>query len=211
MGIPERREREKEKLRRKIMDAARTLFVEHGVEQTSMRKIAEAIEYSPTAIYLHFADKEALLREICREDFSSLTQAEIAAGDISDPVQRIRQIGMAYMTFGVQHPQHYRLMFMRRVKVVPVEEDLRRIGDPSHDGYAVLRHVVIGALEAGRFRENFTDPDVICQTLWAGVHGAVALEITMCDDPWLTMAPFEVRANAILDVLIAGMCKEAGA
>jgi AcrR family transcriptional regulator len=206
MGIPERREREKEELRRKIMDAARHLFAEQGVEQTSMRKIADAIEYSPTAIYLHFADKEALLREICRQDFDELARAESTIEHVADPVERIRLLGMAYMRFGVEHPQHYRLMFMTPMTVQPMPEDLARKGDPAHDGYAILRNHVVAALDAGRFRSGWSDPDLISQTLWAGVHGAVALEIVMKDDDWIDMRPFDVRAKAILDVMIEGMC-----
>jgi AcrR family transcriptional regulator len=208
MGILERREREKSELRRRIMDAARHLFVEHGVEHASMRKIAEAIEYSPTAIYQHFPDKESLLRDICREDFAALHQAEAEAGSIDDPIERIRQIGMGYMRFGIGHPQQYRLMFMTRTHVQPTEEDLKRKGDPTQDGYAILQSNVRQALDQGRFRPEYTDLDLICQTLWAGVHGAVAIEITLHDDPWIQLAPFDQRANVVLDVLIRGMVRE---
>ena len=72
MGIKERREREKAEIREKILDAARDLFVSEGYEAVSMRKIADRIEYSPTAIYLHFKDKEAVMRELCDLDFLAL-------------------------------------------------------------------------------------------------------------------------------------------
>lgn len=207
MGIVERKEREKEELKRKIMAAARRLFVEHGIENTSIRKIAEAIEYSPTVIYLHFPDKESLLREICREDFAALHAAEASIGQIDDPVEKIRAIGMAYMKFGVQHPEQYQLMFMRR-HAPPTPQDLKEKGDPTCDGYAVLEHAVRDALEQGRMRPEYNDLSLICQTLWAGVHGAVALEITMNSNPWIELKDFETRARAILDVLIRGMCRE---
>jgi AcrR family transcriptional regulator len=190
------------------MDAARKLFVENGVESTSMRKIADAIEYSPTAIYQHFADKETLLREICREDFDALHAAESSIGQITDPVEKIRAIGLAYMMFGVEHPEQYRLMFMTRHDVQPTAEDMKDRGDPTCDSYAVLEHTVREAMSQDRMRSDYTDLDLICQTFWAGVHGAVALEITMKDDAWLNLAPFKTRAATILDVLIRGMCKE---
>lgn len=208
MGIAERKEREKEELRRKIIDAARKLFVENGIESTSMRKIADAIEYSPTAIYLHFADKETLLREICREDFDALHAAESSIGQIEDPVEKIRAIGMAYMMFGVGHPEQYRLMFMTRHTVPPTAEDLKERGDPTCDSYAVLEHTVRQALEQKRMRPEYDNLDLICQTFWAGVHGAVAIEITMKDDLWINLAPFETRAKTVLDVLIRGLCRE---
>src|SRR5215212_10572320 len=69
MGVKERRDRQREDVRTKIMDAARDLFVSEGYDAVSMRKIAEAIEYSPTAIYVHFTDKAALMQELCAHDF----------------------------------------------------------------------------------------------------------------------------------------------
>ena len=81
MGTQERRERERAGVRRRIMAAARRLFAAQGYEAVSMRRIADAIEYSPTAIYLHFRDKHALVREICAADFAALAVAfgELAA------------------------------------------------------------------------------------------------------------------------------------
>ena len=75
MGITERREREKQEVRQRILDAARELFVKDGYEAVTMRKVADAIEYSPTALYLHFKDKESLMRELCHGDFLSLARA----------------------------------------------------------------------------------------------------------------------------------------
>jgi len=72
MGVKERRERVKSETRDRILDAARELFISEGYEGVSMRKVAEKIEYSPTAIYLHFADKEELFHELVHEDFARL-------------------------------------------------------------------------------------------------------------------------------------------
>ncbi len=72
MGIKERREKEQEDLRQKILDAASELFAKEGYSNVSMRKIARKIEYSPTTIYLYFKDKTDLLNQICEETFSNL-------------------------------------------------------------------------------------------------------------------------------------------
>src|SRR3984893_11724751 len=112
MGVKERREREKSETRDKILDAARELFISEGYEGVSMRQVAEKIEYSPTAIYVHFSDKEDLFHELCNEDFGRLA-AEFQATPLSqDPVERIKQIGRSYVEFGIRHPNHYKLMFM---------------------------------------------------------------------------------------------------
>src|SRR5580765_6562626 len=103
MGTKERREREREELRTKILDAARELFAKEGYEAVSMRRIAEAIEYSPTAIYVHFKDKAELMRELCHEDFSKLDAGNPDALETTDPVERIRALGRMYIHFGVTH------------------------------------------------------------------------------------------------------------
>src|SRR6478672_1413373 len=112
MGTKERREREKTEVRDKILDAARNLFVSEGYESVSMRKIAEAIEYSPTAIYVHFKDKAELMQQLCQHDFRSLAHVFQDLAKIADPVERIRQTGHTYIRFAAGNPNHYRLMFM---------------------------------------------------------------------------------------------------
>ena len=112
MGLKERREREKEVVRGKILDAARELFVAEGYEAVTMRKIAQAIEYSPTAIYLHFRDKEAVINAICDTDFLQLATRFRKIAEVADPIARLRASGLAYADFALRHPNHYRLMFM---------------------------------------------------------------------------------------------------
>src|ERR1700683_4973661 len=101
----ERREREKQELRTKILDAARELFVTQGYDAVTMRKVAEKIEYSPTAIYLHFKDKDALVLELCRHDFRAFAARFLEVATIADPVERLRKAGWEYLAFASEHPQ----------------------------------------------------------------------------------------------------------
>src|SRR6516225_5821051 len=101
LGTIERRERERQELRTRILDAARELFAEQGYDAVTMRGIAERIEYSPTAIYFHFKDKEALLRELCDTDFATLALKFRNIASIADPIERLRQIGRVYTTFAI--------------------------------------------------------------------------------------------------------------
>src|SRR5580698_716002 len=112
MGIKERREREKSDTRDKILNAARELFITQGYDGVSMRKVAEKIEYSPTAIYVHFADKEDLFHQLCTQDFARLSEVFQSSAMPLDPVERLKQIGRTYVGFGLQYPNHYKLMFM---------------------------------------------------------------------------------------------------
>src|SRR3954447_4479874 len=99
MGTIERRDREKLETRAKIMDAARELFGREGYEAVSMRRIADAIEYSPTAIYVHFRDKQDLFHQICQADFAALADGVAELQKVSDPIERIRRMGHAYIRF----------------------------------------------------------------------------------------------------------------
>src|SRR4051794_32343862 len=112
MGSADRRLRERQALREQILDAARALFATEGYEAVTMRRIAERIEYSPTAIYLHFADKEALVRELCAHDFAVFAAQFAKLARVADPLERLRKSGHAYVDFAVRHPHHYRLLFM---------------------------------------------------------------------------------------------------
>ena len=206
MGVQERRERERMETRTKILDAARNLFAEHGYDAVSMRQIAAAIEYSPTAIYVHFKDKEALFHELCRHDFGELVQAFGGIVTIADPVERIRQVGHAYMRFGLARPNHYRLMFMTpKLPPAPEETIRQERGDPTQDGYAVLKAAVLEGLAAGRFRPELTNPELIAQTFWGAVHGVVSIEIAMNNDPWIEWTPIEDRMRTMVDGILRGM------
>src|SRR6266567_3414379 len=67
MGIKERQERDREAVRRSILDAARELFVTEGFQNVSIRKIAERIEYSPAAIYGYFPSKDDIFFALAEE------------------------------------------------------------------------------------------------------------------------------------------------
>ena len=158
MGITERREREKEEIRHKILDAARELFAAEGYEKVTMRRIAEAIEYSPTTIYLHFEDKDDLVRALCHADFGSLLEAMRLAPVSSDPVEAIRQLGRAYCAFALQHPNQYRFMFMTPVG----KEEKLEERQPRRSPFAHLLDAVKRAAAAGRFRAIDPSPRHRC-------------------------------------------------
>lgn len=205
MGSAERREREAAETRRLILDAARDLFVRKGYEATSMRAIAKRIEYTPTAIYHHFDSKEALLLELCTRDFRALAEAFNRLADVTDPVERVDRIGEAYVAFALDYPMHYQLMFMT---VRPNQDpDQAGMGDPSQDAYAFLRTTVAEAMDAGRFREEYADPDEVAQILWASLHGLISLYMVKRDDPWVDFGDVRqttVRARRVLlDGLLA--------
>jgi len=199
-----RREREKVAIRAKIMDAARQLFAERGYEAVTMRTIAERIEYTPTAIYYHFRDKDALIREICNEDFAALAAQFQRIAGIKDPMERLHAAGVAYADFAFAHPNQYRLMFMTPSRPVDECEDVVK-GNPESDAYAFLKWTVGEAIAAGQLRPEYADVDMTAQLCWAAVHGVVALHIDNDDDTWVDWKPVEATVKAMLDLLLRGL------
>jgi len=177
MGITERREREREEVRGKILDAARDLFASEGYEHVTMRRIAEAIEYSPTTIYNHFEDKDDLVRALCDEDFSKLLQVLRDEEPPADPVEWIRRLGRAYARFGLELPTYYRFMFM-----TPNKSDELEPMTACSSSFGILKRAVARAFETGQFRRG--DVNTVAQVLWASIHGAVALLITLRPEHW---------------------------
>lgn len=208
MGVKERRERDKSETRDKILDAARELFVTESYDGVSMRRVADMIEYSPTAIYVHFTDKNELFHELCREDFSRLAEVFQSSAMPTDPVERLVQIGRTYAEFGMQFPNHYKFMFMTpHPPHIPDSEDREMMGNPEVDAYAFLKYAAQEAISAGRFREELNDGELVSQTLWASVHGVISLNIAKCSDPWVNWRSLRNRVETMLDVTIRGMIR----
>lgn len=201
MGSEERRTREKSETRQRIMDAARARFVEHGYEETTMRAIAAEIEYTPTAIYHHFRNKEALLTELCTADFRALATAFMQVGRIDDPVERLRKVGEAYVRFALERPMQYQLLFMTRHPVAFEAEH----GDPSVDAYAFLRETCAAAIASGRLRGELDDADELAQIAWSSVHGLIALHVIKGEHPGVAWRDIGKTATTMHDILLEGM------
>jgi AcrR family transcriptional regulator len=208
MGSTERREREREEIRARILDAARELFISEGYDAVTMRKIAQRIEYTPTAIYFHFKDKAALLRELCGVVFLALLKKLLGLAKVNDLLEKLQRLGQAYIEFALEHPNHYRLMFMTPMPPVPPEDQVLQHGNPDQDAYAFLLAHVKLALEAGCFRAELTDAHLIAQILWSGTHGIASLEIAKKGDAWVEWRPVKKRARLMIEVLVRGLAKE---
>lgn len=208
MPDSERRERRREQVREKIVEAARELFAAEGYEAVTMRRIAEAIDYSAGTIYLHFPDKESLIKEVCVTDFAQLATKIAKIASNPDPVERLRRAGIAYLDFAFANPNHYRVMFMAaRPAIAPESVDQNR-HDPEQDSYAFLRMTIAECIASGRFRSSITDVDLTSQTAWATLHGLASLRITPHFEGWVEWKPVKKSVNAMIDVLLHGLLKE---
>jgi AcrR family transcriptional regulator len=201
LGVKERKARQKKFLRQEILDAASELFVKEGYENVSMRGIADKIEYSPTTIYLYFKDKAELLEQVCHETFARLTQVLVRIQELpGDPVERLKRGLVAYVKFGLENPHHYRATFMMPIPEGFDEEKYANPDSPGMQAFDFLRRRVYECIAAGKFRK--VDPELVSQTLWAGVHGVTSLLIIHCHGfPWVST---DQLIHSMVDTLVAG-------
>ncbi len=196
---------DRELLRTSILDAARTLFVERGIEAVSMREIAKKINYSATTLYNYFSDKEALLQAVCDEDFLALASGMRDIMQLPDLIARIQAFCNGYAQFALSHPNHYRLMFM--TPRTPCNLDITQIqqGNTEQDAYAQLKQVVQAAFDAHLFKAELTDSELIAQTLWASVHGVCSLEIALGHETWINWEDIDTRLRLMQRAILSGV------
>ncbi len=172
MGITERKERDREEMRELILQAARTLFLTKGYEKTSIRNIADAIEYSPGTIYLYYKDKNELLFALHEAAFARMTAELSQVGSISDPFARLVEMGHQYIKYAVANPEMYDLMFLMEGPM----EDLACRDESWEDGkksFSLLENVVSDCIKAGYFQEQ--DIETAALTIWSYMHGLVTI------------------------------------
>lgn len=173
MGSTERRAREKEEMRARITGAAMRLFLAEGFEKTSIRRIAEAIEYTPGAIYSYFEDKDAILFALHDDGMERLHAALSPCEAIADPADALAAACRAYVGFAMKNPEYYDLMFVMEATGNKIQESGDWVGGLKN--YDVLRRVVYRGMRAGVVPPG--NPEVVAFALWSFVHGMVTLQI----------------------------------
>ena len=190
MGTAERRERDRNEMREAILAAAQKLFVEESFEKTTMRKIAQSIDYTPGALYSYFKDKDEILFALHQRGFDTLFAMQLPALTIADPVERLARLGEIYLEFAMTQPHSYDLMFIASKTGRSIEEAAD--WGCGERAYEVLRETMREVIAAGRMRGT-DDADVAAFTAWAGAHGIASLLIRNR----LRMIPEERRPGLI--------------
>ncbi|MBI5836166.1 MAG: TetR/AcrR family transcriptional regulator [Candidatus Eisenbacteria bacterium] len=209
MGTKERRERERMDTREKILAAAREMFATKGYDAVTMRAIADHIEYTPTALYHHFPSKHALLTELCERDFDELGRHFRTTVAPSDPVERLFAVGEAYLRFALEYPSQYRFMFMTVLPPIKVEDTCfaEEHNNPERSAYAFLRQACSEAIEQGRFRPEYNDPDQIAQMCWGAIHGIIALQVAKHEQSFIPWRDLRETVRLMLAALMRGILK----
>ncbi|WP_396883253.1 TetR/AcrR family transcriptional regulator [Mycobacterium sp. SMC-4] len=178
-----------EQLREEILDAATELLLESGdAKAMSIRSVAQRVGVTPPSIYLHFADKDALLDAVCSRYFEKLDdEMQTAAADAGPaPMEVLRAQGLAYVRFALKNPELYRIATMGH-------------GQPGSDvdvaltssAFVHLRAAVEAMIAEGLYPPG--DPTVLALELWTAAHGIVALLISRPYLPWGDVEEFTDR------------------
>jgi AcrR family transcriptional regulator len=187
--------------RAEILQAAERIFVAEGYDGATIRKIADEVGVSSTALYMHFPDKSCILLEICQGTIRQLLErnSEIADKPM-DPASRVKLMLESYMRWGLDHPNAYELVFsnVRHISAVMVDE--ATTADLGSQCYEIFSGVVREIAAEGRLRTGTADS--AAQALWASCHGVVALMINRPNFGW---APTDELIEVTLDGLMYGL------
>lgn len=179
---PRARRGEGELLRAEILAAAERLLIQTGDEgAVSIRAIADAAGVTPPSIYLHFADKTELFNAVCEARFADFDRyLEEAAAGVADPLEALWARGRAYVRFGLDNPEHYRILFMTRRVAHPSPGNLDNL--PGLTAFSHLVEDVARGIDSGALAPG--DPFLVATGLWSAVHGITSLLIARPDFPW---------------------------
>ncbi len=186
--------------RAEILEAAQRIFLAEGYQGATIRKIADEVGVSSTALYMHFPDKDQILLEICDGAINEMlaANAEIAARPI-DALARIRLMADAYVRFALTNPNAYQLVFCSPMQAITPEkqEATMALGERSFEKFlGVVRELAA----AGRLRTGTAES--AAQVMWAACHGVVALIITRPTFPW---APPEELQKVMIEGVLHGL------
>jgi AcrR family transcriptional regulator len=172
--IQQRRAREKQEMKDRIVQAAREMFLEEGFEKVSIRKIADRIAYSVGTIYNYFKNKDELFHAVHEMGFQILYARLDALMEIEDPIARLKKMGEEYWDFGLNHPDDYDLMFVIRA---PMQADEESEGQWTcgFRTFGLLQQTIVDCQKAGYLQGH--DPNALSFMVWSTVHGMVSLVI----------------------------------
>jgi AcrR family transcriptional regulator len=171
------------RLREEILTAAEELLLTTGdSDAVSMRLVAEAVGVTPPAIYQHFPDKTTLIWEVSARYFAALDHSiDKAVVGVSDPIEELEVRGRAYVDFGRDNPEPYRVMFMMHPHA-PADRFNEWVLQSRIFREATANLQV--CIDTGLFLPEYTDAFLVSLAYWARIHGLTSLMISKPALPW---------------------------
>jgi AcrR family transcriptional regulator len=155
-----------------IREAALRLFVADGMRNVTMRRIANELGVSATALYRHYESKEMLLLELVKQGFAKFYEYELQALKGKNAWQRMNLLGDAYWRFAVENPNYYKIIFGS-----DWPDELKHLHDQSEEqGWMTLQFVVDrinDCIQSGILKP--VDANILAISIWGMAHGLVSL------------------------------------
>jgi AcrR family transcriptional regulator len=171
MAIEDRKQREKEQMRKLILEAAKDIFLEKGYYQTSIRNIADRIEYSPGTIYLYFKEKDEIFYALHNQSFGLLFEQFAPLALVGNPFERLKAMGRLYMDFAFKNKDLYDLMFIMNAPMNMLHDACDwKMG---HRTFDTLTYTLKECQELGYFKGHDLQP--LSFMIWSALHGMCAL------------------------------------
>lgn len=199
MGIAERKIRQKEEFRASILEAAWLQVLSDGWQSLSIRKIADAIEYSIPVIYNHFENKEAILLEFTKEGFQKLADKLQEVKDaLTSPDEQLEAIAHAYWDFAFENKEYYQLMFGLGI---PACDRVNQIIEMKN----MTSIMILTIKEALQLKnDNETDFFLKYHTYFSILHGLVSIHMIQ------TQAKPNPHDKMILQDAVSGFIRSLG-
>jgi len=200
MGIVERKERQKKEVRESILQAAWKLVQEEGWQSLSIRKIADAIEYSVPVIYDHFENKEAILYEFSKQGFRLLgDRLNEEKKKHTDPALQLEAMAYGYWDFAFEHKEHYQVMFGLGMPRCEQVKKMQEIMDFTEIIKTTIEQI---SEQWGVPVESFLK----LNSFWSMLHGLVSINLMTPTATHNDVSPDELN-SMILSDYITGFLK----
>lgn len=204
MGIVERRQIEKEAIRKKIIDATTEILVNEGYSSLSIRKIASKIEYSPSIIYHYFKDKAEVVTSVVEEGYGMILKriSEVPV-DIENPEKSIENGLRAYIDLVIEVPEQFKAILMGDIGEIQQKINMLEEGvSKERESIGILCDEVALGIEKGKFRKM--NVELTSQILWTSTYGLVSRLIL---EKNISQEQRERLINQHFDILINGLLK----
>lgn len=175
MSVADRKAREKEALKALILKGAKKLFLEKGIEQTTIRNIADEIDYSVGTVYVYFKDKNAILHDLHSIGFQELGGYFMDLFSIEDPMERLRKMGLVYIKFALENQEMYDLMFNVKAPMEFLENSNNENWNEGAATFDRVKQTIQECIDKGHFKGHNMEP--LSFMVWSLVHGMCCLQI----------------------------------
>lgn len=197
MGASDRKKRETELLRQRVLDVAEEIIAKEGVRNVTMRRIASSVEYAPTVLYRLFANKNDLMDNLIARGYVGVRKRyeEVLSQNDSDPLRAFAGLIKVYVNYALSHPNHYRMWFSTSEISQEHGQLKMRHGRLEYVVFQTWLDSIEACREAGLFPGR-SQMDAF-QLVWTRIHGLISLRLQHPGFPWL---PVDEHLGEVLDL-----------